>query len=59
MRRFNVSLYVYGKDGKVIKKLDREPFSEMERVGDCVIITHNRFWTTLIEESSIVAMFIN
>lgn len=50
-----VTAYCYNNDGKMYKKIDKQSFTKMEDIGSCIMVTLDRYHTTLIDKK----VFIN
>lgn len=48
--KLKVSAYCRDKDGRYYTKIDRKPFTKIEDIGSCIIVTHDRYHTTLIDK---------
>lgn len=51
-----VSLYCYNKDGKPYYKVYRKRYEKIEKVGDYIFISLDRYNTVLCREKDIITM---
>ena len=53
-----ITAYCYDKDGKAFKKIDCKPFTKIEDIGSCIMVTLDRYHTTLIDKNNFMNFVI-
>lgn len=53
-----ITAYCYDKEGKMYKKIDKQTFTKIEDIGSCIMVTLDRYHTTLIDKNNLMNFVI-